>query len=113
MYKEEAIAQRILHLRELHLRVLRKDISVFAKELGNHGSNVPCERRWVAHFMKRWGFVIRQKYSVGQHLPQDLEEKVANFVKKYNTIRERYHLPQHCIGNMDETAIWADMPGNP
>ena len=30
--QEEAIAQRILHLRELHLRVLRKDISVFAKE---------------------------------------------------------------------------------
>ena len=30
--QEQAIAQRILHLRELHLRVLRKDISVFAKE---------------------------------------------------------------------------------
>ena len=29
--QEEAVAQRILHLRELHLRVLRKDISVFAK----------------------------------------------------------------------------------
>ena len=30
----------------------------------------------------------------------------TNFVKN---IRERHHLPQHCIGNMDETAIWADM----
>ena len=109
--QEEAVAQRILHLRELHLRVLRKDISVFAKEEITDPT-FHASAGWVARIMKRWGFVIRQKTSVGQHLPQDLEEKVANFVKKCNTIRERHHLPQHCIGNMDETAIWADMPGN-
>ena len=63
-------------------------------------------------FHEALGFVVRQKTSVGQHLPQDLEEKVVKFVKKCNHHRKRHHISQHCIGNMDETAIWADMPGN-
>ena len=109
--QEEAIAQRILHLRGLHLRVLRKDNSVFAKEEITDPT-FHASSGWVARFMKRWGFVVWQKTSVGHHLPQDLEEKVVNFVKKCNHHRERHHIPQHCIGNMDDTAIWADMPGN-
>ena len=34
--QEEAIAQRILHLRELHLRVLRKDIIAFLQKSSQH-----------------------------------------------------------------------------
>ena len=58
--QEEAIAQRILHLQELHLCVLRKDISVFAKEEITDPT-FHASAGWVARFMKRWGFVIWQK----------------------------------------------------
>ena len=69
--QEEAIGQRMLHLQELHLHVLWKDISVFAKvEITD--PTFHASAGWVARFMKRWGFVIRQKTSLGQHLPQDM-----------------------------------------
>ena len=58
--EEEIIAQRILRLREMHLRVMRKDIGKIAKkEIRN-----PLFRAspgWISH---RRGFVTRMKTTV-------------------------------------------------
>ena len=76
----------------MHLCVLRKDISIFCKR-GNHDPMFHASAGWDACFMNPWGFVIRQNASVGQHLPQDLEEMVANskIVKKCNRSDITYH----------------------
>eukprot|EP00731_Ephydatia_muelleri_P026444 Em0018g544a len=63
-------------------------------------------------FRAALGFVTQQKTAVGQHLLKDLCERVTQYVKSCNTKRERHHIVMHCIGNMDETATWADMPAN-
>ena len=58
--QEEAIAQRILHLRELHLRVLRKDLSIFAKEEITDPT-FHASAGWVARFTKRWDLSCGKK----------------------------------------------------
>lgn len=77
------------------------------------GSLVSCQCCQVcSSFHAALGFVTQQKTAVGQHLLKDLCERVTQYVKSCNTKRERHHIVMHCIGNMDETATWADMPAN-
>ena len=49
--------------------------------------------------------------TVSQRLPSDLEPKVTAFIMNTRQLRmsKQYSLP--LIGNMDETPLWMDMPG--
>ena len=71
-----------------------------------------ASRGWIDRFMRDWGFTIRMKTTVGQHLPPDVCSKVFDFVRVLCRARQVKHTPPAAIANMDETAIWADMPGN-
>jgi hypothetical protein len=67
---------------------------------------------WLCKWMLRHGMSTRQKTTVAQKLPEDLEDKVLGFqryVIRMRKIRE-YTLGQ--IGNMDETAVYYDMAGS-
>ena len=61
--------------------------------------------------MERWNFTILQKTTVGQALPANFIPKVANFIKFCAQQRLDHSFQPNAIGNMDETAIWLDMPG--
>ena len=107
---EEELVHWIVHERELYHRVTRKAVAQRASELVNEQS-FKASRGWVDKFLKRHGFVIRERTTTGQRLPPELGEKVGNFVLYCQKQREQLHLHPSDIGNMDETAIWADMPG--
>ena len=91
-------------------RVTRKRIAAKAMELANY-PNFKASRGWVDKFMRRNDFVIRQRTTTGQRLPPQLSQKVSSFVQFCLKMRMKYKLEAGAIGNMDETAIWADMPG--
>ena len=57
-------------------------------------------------------FVIRYRTTTGQTLPSQLSLKVVSFIKFCENMRIQHQIQRSSIGNMDETAIWADMPGN-
>ena len=70
-----------------------------------------ASRWWVTTFIDRWGFLLRKKTTVGQRLPSDLTEKVISFISQCKTCMKLNNIAPCFIGNMDETAIWYDMPG--
>ena len=82
-----------------------------AKQLFND-ENFQASDGWLHKFMERWNFTIRQKTTVGQALPANLVSKVANFIKFCAQQRLDHSFQPNAIGNMDETAIWLDMPGS-
>ena len=48
---------------------------------------------------------------MGQRLPQDLITKVVGFIMSTRKLRHSKNYPLSFIGNMDETPLWLDMPG--
>ena len=109
--KQKLIAERISQQRALHVRVLRRDVACIAKEIitNPHFSASPG---WIAKFMRRYRFVTRVKTTAGQSLPKNVSERIIDNVTNCRKRITRNQLPLNCIANMDETAVWADMPGN-
>jgi hypothetical protein len=62
--------------------------------------------------MRRNNLTIRQKTKISQKLPADLEDKIASFQRFVIGKREEYDYPLACIGNMDETPVFFDLPAN-
>ena len=53
---------------------------------------------------------LRRKTTTAQNLPRDLVDKTAAFHRQIIRLRRRYNYEAYRIGNMDETAIYLDMP---
>ena len=108
--QEKLIAERILQQRTLHVRVLRRDVARIAKEIitDPHFSASPG---WISKFMRRYTS-YRVKTTAGQSLPKNVSERIIDYVTNCRKRITRNQLPLNCIANMDETAVWADMPGN-
>ena len=63
---------------------------------------------WVDSFHRRHNLVLRQRTSIAQELPANLEEKVARFRQDVHFIRQNGDFPYHRIANMDETPVFFD-----
>lgn len=107
---EDILALWIIEQRQNYFRVTRKSISMKASELVNN-SNFKASRGWLDNFLRRHDFVIRAKTTTGQRLPEELSLKVSNFINFCQFHRNRLKISPCHIGNMDETSIWLDMPG--
>ena len=66
-----------------------------------------CER-----FMRRHGLSVRHRTKIAQKLPADLDDKVTNFHRYVLDLRKTHGFELGQIGNMDETPLCFDMPGN-
>lgn len=69
-------------------------------------------RGWLQKWMKRHSVSMREKTTVAQRMPEHVEEKIVSFHKFVIRMRKMRNYPVKCIGNMDETAVYFDMPGN-
>ena len=91
--------------------MLRRDVARFAKDIITNPS-FKASPGWISRFMRRHKFVTRVKTTAGQSLPKNVSERIVDYVTTCSKRIRRNQLPLPCIANMDETAIWADMPGN-
>ena len=106
---EEELVSWIECLREQNLRVTRSSIQAKALELSPQSEE--ASRGWLEKFLNRHGFSLRRRTTVSQRLPGDLQPKVISFIMKTRQLRLRKQYPLSMIGNMDETPLWLDMPG--
>jgi transposase-like protein len=67
---------------------------------------------WCQRFMKRHCLSVRQKTKISQKMPDELEDKITNFQRFVIDLRKVHHFEISQIGNMDETPMCFDMPGN-
>lgn len=67
---------------------------------------------WCSRFMNRFGLCLRQRTKIAQKLPKDLDEKVSSFHKFIIKQRKKHKYALSDIGNMDETPMTFDLPGN-
>lgn len=65
---------------------------------------------WLDRFLTRYDVVCRTVTSVGQKVPENASLLCRNFFDFNNTVVGS--LPPSCIGNMDETPLWFDLPQN-
>lgn len=71
-----------------------------------------ASRGWLELFMKRHSMSLRRRTTVSQRLPSDLLPfKVTAFIVNTRRLRILKQYPLSLMGNMDETPLWMDMPG--
>ena len=62
--------------------------------------------------MERNNLSFRRATHVAQQKQEVLDEKMQNFLRYIIKLRRVREYDLSLIGNMDETPIWVDMPGN-
>ena len=110
---EEELAGWIELMRAQNLRVTRSNVHSKALEFAEARGNEEFHASpgWVNNFLRRHSFSLRRRTTVGQRLPQDLITKVVGFIMTTRKLRRSKDYPLSFIGNMDETPLWLDMPG--
>lgn len=63
---------------------------------------------WLERFLKRYDIVCRTVTSVGQKVPPNAHLLCESFFDFHNSSVSG--VPVSCIGNMDETPLWFDLP---
>lgn len=113
---EKDLNNWVLERREEGCIITRTNIRMRALQLSNDTkyniSNFKASAGWCTRFMNRFNLTLRQKTHIAQKLPSDLDEKVEKFHKFVMNERKLYDYPLISIGNMDETPMTFDMPGN-
>ena len=111
---ESKLKEWVLDIRGNGYVVTRPSIRVRAlqitKELGY--ADFKASNGWCTRFMNRHGLCLRQRMHIAQKLPKDVEDKVMNFHKFVIDLRKSQQFHLRAIGNMDETPMFFDMPGN-
>ncbi|CAJ0590592.1 unnamed protein product [Cylicocyclus nassatus] len=109
---EEELSDWIIEQRERGRRVttvrLRAKAIEAAQRLGYE--DFTGGAHWCHSFMKRKGFSVRQRTSVGQPLPPDAEAKMANF-RKF-VMDNTMNVNPANLGNFDEVPVPYDVAGN-
>ena len=85
---------------------------MLAKESRFGFTDFKASQGWCQNFMKRWNLCLRQRTHIVQKLPRDLDSKVQNFHSFVINERKKMDFELSQIGNMDETPMFFDMPGN-
>jgi len=98
------ITRVMVRQRALYIHKTKKDLDI--------PDTFKASAGWCTRFLRRNSLTLRQKTHIAQKLPAEVETKVDlfhSFVLKERKAIE-YELSQ--IGNMDETPMNFDMPGN-
>ena len=84
------------------------------KKLGEYNTSTTffASAGWCTRFIERHGLTLRQWTKLSQKLPADLEAKVDSFQRFIIKLRKRHNYELGQIGNMDETPMTFDLPGN-
>ena len=96
-----SIRFRALQLKKSEKYQNQTDISSFKASAG-----------WCSRFMNRNSLTLRQRTKIAQKLPAVLEDKVSSFHSFIINLRKKHGYDLSQIGNMDETPMTFDLPGN-
>lgn len=91
-------------------KALKRECLRLHHQNGQQGFKASCG--WLRQFMKRNRYSFRRTTHVAQKNEELLSDRMQSFLRFVVTMRKKRDYPLSAIGNMDETPIWVDMPGN-
>ena len=107
---ESELVAWILELLDLHLPVAVLALQEKAKKvIRPHNPIFAASRVWVEKFFTRYRLLLRNRTSVRQKLPQQLEEVLTKFYEDAGRFMGIGKYPRSLVGNMDETPEFFDM----
>ena len=114
---EKALNDWVLNSRQNGYAVTRTGIRLQAMKLAKDekfavATTFRASAGWCTRFMTRHGLSLRQRTKIAQKLPNDLEDKILAFQKYVIQKRKEIPFEMSQIGNMDETPMSFDLPGN-
>ena len=114
---EKDLFDWVSELRQNGYRVTRNGIRIKALQLAKDSKyGITTEFKasigWCSRFMNRFGLALRQRTRIAQKLPADVENKVLSFQQFVIRERKQFDFSIYQIGNMDETPMFFDLPGN-
>lgn len=114
---EELLALWIREKRESGHAVHAKAICMEAKRILRELYAQDCppfkaSTGWLSRFLKRHKLVSRRVTTVGQAMPADAPKRASDFVAAVKSDINSKKYAKNCIGNMDESPFWFDMPSN-
>ena len=77
---------------------------------GDQGFRASCG--WLRQFMRRNNIALRRATHVAHKKQVELDDRMQGFLRYVIRIRQRRNYPLSMIGNMDETPVYVDIPGN-
>ena len=69
-----------------------------------------ASRGWLSRFLRRRKLVSRRVTTVGQEIPGNAADVAERFMSDVKKIITDGKFSDACIGNMDETPLWFDLP---
>ena len=114
---EDLLASWIREKRESSLAVHVKAIRTEAKKIfrdlyGEDQRPFSASTGWLSRFLRRHKLVSRRVTSVGQLMPSNAPTSAKTFIKDVSNAISTGNIATNCIGNMDESPFWFDMPSN-
>ena len=109
---EEQLASWIIEFRSRNCRITRAAIQCKALELYKGDDDFTASRGWLSNFFKCHKFSLRRRTTVGQKLPQDYIQKISSYLMRLRKMCSINNYPLSSIGNMDETPLCLNMPGD-
>jgi hypothetical protein len=78
----------------------------------NGPQNFKASCGWFRQYKKRHNISFRRATHISQQTKAVTDERVDRFLNFVIRMRRRREYPLRCIGNMDETPVWLEMPGS-
>ena len=103
----------LLERREKGVRVTGKYLRAEALRLHkqNGSQSFKAWNGWYRQFKKRHGITFRRTTHISQKTVDYVDDKIDTFLRFVLRMRQSRNYELRCIGNMDETPIWIEMPG--
>ena len=107
---EEELVEWILILRDKNFPVSTMLLKEKAKKLiSQHNPSFKASSGWMTKFLSRNKFTLRNRTSVCQKLPAQLEKALTQFYADAAKFMRIGKYPPSLVGNMDETPAFFDM----
>ncbi|KAE9546655.1 hypothetical protein FO519_010133, partial [Halicephalobus sp. NKZ332] len=107
LLKEWVVSKRSAH-RRVSTMMIRKEGLRIADQLGLE--DFTGGSHWCHSFMRRNGFSMRARTSVGQPLPDNYQGKIKEF--RHFVMEETQSIPLSNVGNVDEVPVPFDVISN-
>ena len=107
---ENELVAWVLQLLDVHMPVSVLALQEKAKKvIRPHSPSFGASRGWVEKFFARYRLSLRNRNSVSQKLPRQLEGVLTKFYEDAGRFMRIGKYPRSLVGNMDETPAFFDM----